>query len=93
VTPQENIRHSIEVLHQNNMGGNNGNAKSIIGIDKNSSEVKYRFDSLADGGRYFATQTHALPSSCKTCIWRALRGMRVTYMGCVWEYDDKDELA
>lgn len=93
VTPLENVRHSIEILHNDFMGANNGNARNIIGVDKQSNKIRYYFDSLADGGRYFAAKNNSLPKSCKICIWKALNGMLHTYMGCIWKYNDKNEIA
>lgn len=92
VTPYENVRHAIDVLKHDNIGCKNHNAKSVVGVDIKSEEIAYQFDSLADGGRYFASVNESTPKSCKICIWKALTGRMRTYMGCIWKYVDvKDE--
>lgn len=49
VTPSENIRHSFDVLVRTPSG-----EKEIVGRDKNTGEIVYKFKSLAEAGRYFA---------------------------------------
>lgn len=83
VTPYENIRHSIEKLKKDHIGGKNHRAKSIEGYYK--GKKKYSFNSLADAGRYFS-QFHGTPKGCKESIWKALNGKLKTYHNCIWKY-------
>lgn len=61
VTPKENTRHAIDVLGHDKIGAKNPNARSIIGIDQNTKEVKYKFESIMDAGRYFASRFGGTP--------------------------------
>lgn len=84
VTPTQNMRHSVDVLH-NYVGANHHNAKAIIGYDKSTKEVKYKFPSLADAAKHFCEDGKNYRIRC-TALWRALKKMRNTYRGCIWDY-------
>lgn len=85
VTPQENSQHAADVLGVG-VGTNNWRAKSIYGYDKKTKELKYSFGCLSDCARAISDKTGIAFSHVKTSIWRALNGIRRSYMGCVWEY-------
>lgn len=84
VTPKENVRHCIDVLGEH-LGAKNPNAKKIKGIDKNTHEEKYVFDSIVDGAKYFCKDGENY-RYIQHSIWRVLKGMRKTYKNCYWEY-------
>lgn len=78
-TAKENMRHAFDVLHREPSG-----KKPIIGIDKHTDEVLYKFDSLADAGKYFSEGGNY--NYYRISVWRALNGKRKTYKGCYWKY-------
>lgn len=78
-TAKENMRHAFDVLCREPSG-----KKEIIGIDKYTNEVVYRFDSLANAGRYFSGNKN--PIYYQNSIWRVIKGIRKTYKGCYWKY-------
>lgn len=78
-TAKGNIRHAFDVLHREPSG-----KKEIIGIDKYTNDVVYRFDSLANAGRYFSGNKNF--EYYQNSIWRVLSGKRKTYKGCYWKY-------
>lgn len=78
-TASENMRHAFDVLHREPNG-----KKKIIGIDKNTNEVVYTFDSLANAARYFAKGKKFV--YYQNSIWRVLKGLRKTYKKCYWKY-------
>ena len=80
-TAQYNTRHSFEVLHRKIYG-----KKPIIGIDKYTNEVAYKFNSLADAGRYFGELYNVKYRYCQNSIYKALKGILETYKGCYWRY-------
>ena len=81
VTPSQNIQHSIDVLG-NNVGANNGNAKSVIGTNvKNGNNII--FSTLIEAGAYFYPQC---PRYGQNNIYRALSGLRKTAYGYKWKY-------
>lgn len=77
VTSQENVWHSVEILNHNRR-------KPIIGIDKKTNEIKYKFTSLSEGGKYFSNNQNYRYS--QNCIYRALKGISKSYKGCYWKY-------
>lgn len=79
VTPSENIRHSFDFL-----GRTPSKEKEIIGRDKTTNEIVYRFKSIAEAGRYLSNGKN--PKYFKNSIWRVLKGYRKSYKGCIWEY-------
>lgn len=85
VTPKENMQHSINILGHDIIGGNNPNAKSIIGIDKNTGEIKYKFLSLSDAARYFNGDIDRGFISKKATISNVICGRKKTYKGCHWK--------
>lgn len=76
---EENMRHSFDVLHRKP-----SHTREIIGINKSTGEVIFRFNSLADAGRYFSNGGNY--RIFQGSIFRALNGKRKTYKGCYWEY-------
>lgn len=79
VTPSENCLHAVNVLKKSN-------ARKIIGINKDTHEILYTFNSLADAGRYFAGEKDY--RIYQNSIYRALSGLRQSYKGCIWKYID-----
>ena len=76
-TPKYNSEHSIKILKH-------GTMKKIIGIDIDTNEIIYRFDSLADAGRFFSNgKNHRY---YQNSICRVLKGLRRTYKNCYWKY-------
>lgn len=90
ITHKENIRHSIEVLGYDRLGGNNSNAKSIIGIDKNTGAIQYEFSSIIDAARMFADGDEKKARHIQTSIWKVLKGTydKKSYRGCIWKYSN-----
>lgn len=84
VTPVENVKHSIEVLGNNFSGKNNVNSKPVGAFDALGNMV-YRFDSIADAGRFFCKKDRN-PLAYKNSVWRTLKGLRKTYKGYSWKY-------
>ena len=78
-TAKYNTKHSYEVLHREPSG-----KKEIIGIDRNSGDIIYHFDSLANAGRYFANGKNFV--WYQNSVYKALSGRRKTYKNCYWEY-------
>ena len=60
------------------------NRKQIIGIDKNTKEQLYIFDSLTSASKFFANGKNY--KYYKNSIYRALKGIRKSYKGCIWKY-------
>lgn len=84
VTPEENMRHSVDVLG-NNIGVKNGGAKAIKGINKKDGTEIY-FDAMSDGARYFVEKNKIKFIYAKNSLWRALNGKRKSYKGYYWQY-------
>ena len=84
VTPKENVQHAIHCLGYNNVGANNPNAKCVGAFDK-SGNLVYRFEALADGARFFCKDGENFTYK-KNSIYRAIKGTRKTYKGCIWKY-------
>lgn len=84
VTPEENMRHSVDVLG-NNIGVKNGGAKTIKGINKKDGTEIY-FDAMSDGARYFVEENKIKFIYAKNSLWRALNGKRKSYKGYYWQY-------
>lgn len=85
VTPSENVLHSIYVLG-NSTGSLHGNAKKIRGINKDTKEIEYLYDSIIDCAK--ALCDNGKERQVQKSIWRALSGNRKTYKGFIWEYVD-----
>lgn len=85
VTPLENTQHSIQVLGNKVSGANNGNAKPVIGIDKKTGKVKYRFPSLADAAKSFGDDTDTNYRHKVTAISNVIHGRKKSYKGCYWK--------
>lgn len=85
VTPKENTYHSIYVLGNDYSGSKSVKAKSIIGIDKYTNEIKYNFDSISDAAKFFV-KINGNYRTIETCIWRVLKNKRKSYRGCIWKY-------
>jgi hypothetical protein len=81
VTPKENMRHSVDVLGTN-LRTNNGNAKSIYGVNKKDKSV-IEFNTLIDAGEYFNPNNSRFGQNS---IWRALSGRRKSAYGYIWYY-------
>ena len=60
-------------------------AKHVIGIDKNTKEVKYDFPSLADAARYFSEKDNKNFLYKKSTISSVVCGKKKTYKGCYWK--------
>lgn len=82
VTPEENARHSREILGNDFSGRNSSNAKPIRGINKYTNEI-LMFDSLSDAGKFFTKNNYR---NTMKCIWKALNGRNKTYHNYIWEY-------
>ena len=82
VTPLENVHHAI-----NQLGFTPGahSKKPVIGINKHSKTVRYTFNSLIEAGTYFNPNN---PRRGQNDIWRVLSGLRKSYKGCIWKYND-----
>lgn len=85
VSAQENSLHAREVLGYDNMGKNNPNAKTIIGIDIKTNQQKYYFNSLAEAARHFCAENKNYRIT-QNSIYRVLKGIRKSYKGCYWKY-------
>lgn len=85
VTPKENTYHSIYVLGNDYSGSKSIKAKSIVGIDKYTNEIKYNFDSISDAAKFFV-KINGNYRTIETCIWRVLKNKRKSYRGCIWKY-------
>lgn len=85
VTPKENVRHCIDVLGYDNSGGNHVNAKAIKGIDINTGEEMFNFNSIIEAAKYFC-EYGKNPKYVRNSIWRALHGLRKSYKKCYWKY-------
>lgn len=86
VTPEENMRHSVNVLG-NLREDKNWRARSICGVDLKTNIVKYRFTSLMGAARFFA-KSEKSAVHIQTILWEVLqhkRGRR-SYRGCAWFY-------
>lgn len=83
-TAKQNARHSFDILKRVPSG-----KKPIIGVDVETLEIKYVFDSLAEAGRFFANGKNY--RRCQNSVWRVLTGVRSTYKGCIWKYISKDQ--
>lgn len=86
VTPKENIQHSINILGYNKIGINNPNAKKIFGYDKNTNELKYKFNSLADAARYFTKEGKNFRYIQNIICQVANNKNKKSYKGCIWKY-------
>ena len=84
VTPEENMRHSVDVLG-NGIGAKNSCAKVIKGINKKDGTEIY-FDAMSDGARYLAKKYKIKFMYAKNSLWRALSGKRKSYKGYYWQY-------
>lgn len=78
-TYSEQTQHSINILNNKNIG--KWNVKPIIAYDKKTKEIKYVFNSLAEGGRYFANGKNY--RYYQSNIYRAIKGIRKTYKNCI----------
>lgn len=85
VTPKENIHHAIEILGYKKTGANNPMAKAIIGIDKNTGEEKYRFNSLSDAAKYFNKDSESNYENKVKIISRVIHNKKISYRGCKWK--------
>ena len=85
VTPEENIKHSKEVLGNNNLGVNSSQAKPIKGVSKKDGTEIY-FDAMSDGARFLAREHNIKFIHAKCSLWRALSGCRKSYKGYYWQY-------
>ena len=85
VTPEENMKHSKEVLGNNNLGANSSQAKPIKGTNKKDGTEIY-FDAMSDGARYLAKEYKIKFAYAKCSLWRALSGYRKSYKGYYWQY-------
>lgn len=90
VTPKENTVHARDVLHHMHMGADNCNARAIVAYDPQTGAEAFRFDSIADAGRYFV-KPGKNPRYVKGVIWQALQKQKKTYRGYRWEYADMVE--
>ncbi len=88
VTAAENVRHSICVLGHDGMSKNNPNARAVRGYNKDSGELMYEFDCIADAGRCLGMGDSKKARRIQNSIWKAVNHIekRHTYRGCRWEY-------
>ena len=88
VTNLENTRHAINELGFDKREENNPNAKSIVGRDKNTLEIKYAFASMISAGRYFSNGDENRARHIQDIIYKVIKGNynKKSYAGCVWEY-------
>lgn len=87
VTAKENIEHSIKILGNDNIGINNPNSKRIYGYDKNTKELKYQFDSIADAARYFAVNNENYRHIQNIIYCVANNKGKKSYKGYIWKYN------
>lgn len=81
VSGEENIQHAINTLHRD-IG--KWNERPVIGIDRNSGEQVYSFQSIADAARSFCNGTNKNYRYIQNCISRVLNGVRKSYRNCIW---------
>lgn len=96
IAPMENVRHAIDKLGYNNKEGNNSNAKAVIGKDKKTLEIVYRFPALISAGRYFSNNDENRAKHIRNIIYKVIDGRyygRRTYKNCVWEYADNTSMV
>lgn len=87
ITAKENIEHSIKILGNDNRGINNSNSKRIYGYDKNTKELKYQFDSIADAARYFAVNNENYRHIQNIIYCVANNKGKKSYKGYIWKYN------
>lgn len=84
VTAQQNIIHSFKSNKRRPSG-----ERPVIGRDKNTLEIKYRFNSMIEAGRFFGNNREKTAIHIQNIIWRiASKHYRQckTYRDCIWEY-------
>lgn len=88
VTPQENVKHAINVLGFSNKGEYNANAKKVFGFDKKSKEQIYMFPCVMDAGRYFSNNNEKKARHIQNIISiiASGSGRKKSYKGCIWKY-------
>lgn len=84
-TPVENTRHAIKILGKNNSGVNNGKAKAVVGIDKNTGKTKYKFPSLSEAAKHFDNLSESDYRGKVKAISAVICGRKKTYRGCYWK--------
>lgn len=83
VTPQENMRHSIDVLKQH-IGINNGKSKRVCGKNLKTGET-VKFPCVRDAVIYLKGDVEEpIMTRTRNGIWRAIHGNRKTYLGYEW---------
>lgn len=87
VTAKENIEHSIKILGNDNIGVNNPNSRKIFGYDKNTNELKFKFDCIADAARYFAVNNVNYRHIQNIIYCVANNKGKKSYKGYIWKYN------
>ncbi len=84
VTQQENAQHSVRVLG-NNLGSNNGNAKTVLMT--NYMNIEKKFDSLISAAKFLIENKYTKATDYRVVqkgISRCICGVRKTYLGFYW---------
>ena len=87
VTAKENVQHSINVLGYNKIGINNQNSRKIFGYDKNTNELKFKFNCIADAARYFAVNNVNYRHIQNIIYCVANNKGKKSYKGYIWKYN------
>lgn len=86
-TAAENTVHARDVLGYF-IGSKNPCAKPIIGMDKNTKEIIYSFDCLADAARYFSPDDDKKARHIQNIISQVTKqkNHHKSYKRCIWQY-------
>lgn len=88
VTPAENMRHSAEVLGNDNRGGRHCNAKEVVGKSKVTGETLFVFPSVMSAARYFSPEDKKRARHIADIIYGIAGGYgtKRSYRSCLWNY-------
>lgn len=83
-----NTRHAIETLGHDNKNEKNHAAKEVVGKDKNTGTIIYKFPCVMTAGRYFSpnNETRARHIENIICCIAGGYGNKKSYRNCVWFY-------
>lgn len=87
VRPKENTYHSIKILGNNKIGIRNPNSRKIFGYDKNTNELKFKFNCIADAARYFAVNNVNYRHIQNIIYCVANNKGKKSYKGYIWKYN------
>ena len=88
VTPMENMRHAFDTLGFNNSNENNPKAKEVVGKDKKTGKIIYRFPCVMMAARHFSPEDEARERHIEQLICGIAGGYgeKKSYRSCVWRY-------